>query len=162
MRIHVVLIKIVRFLEDGLEPPLTYDEAHKRLLLLNICILIQSKESSRGRQNIFACKSVSCTNVILIIIIIIIHVIVIVITEIGTNKLVGCFSFNGPLRQYFSLYRAVFQSGRKKTREKMSNQPPPAPNASAVGQCPSIIQIIRTTIYWRFTQHHGSHQPLNE
>ena len=23
--------------------------------------------------------------------------------------LVGCFGFNGPLRQYFSLYRAVFQ-----------------------------------------------------
>ena len=22
--------------------------------------------------------------------------------------LVGCFGFNGPLRQYFSLYRAVF------------------------------------------------------
>ena len=24
-------------------------------------------------------------------------------------KLVGCFGFNGPLRQYFSLYRAVSQ-----------------------------------------------------
>ena len=31
---RIVLIKIVRFLEDGLEPPLTYDEANKRLLLL--------------------------------------------------------------------------------------------------------------------------------
>ena len=29
----IVLIKIVRFLEDALEPPLTYDEANKRLLL---------------------------------------------------------------------------------------------------------------------------------
>ena len=29
---RIVLIKIVRFLEDGLEPPLTYDEANKRLL----------------------------------------------------------------------------------------------------------------------------------
>ena len=31
-------------------------------------------------------------------------------TEIVTNRvgwLVGCFGFNGPLRQYFSLYRAV-------------------------------------------------------
>ena len=28
------IIKIVKFLEDGLEPPLTYDEANKRLLLL--------------------------------------------------------------------------------------------------------------------------------
>ena len=24
-------------------------------------------------------------------------------------RLVGCFGFNGPLRQYFSLYRAVSQ-----------------------------------------------------
>ena len=30
--------------------------------------------------------------------------------------LVGCFGFNGPLRQYFSLYRAVFQ--RKGEREE--------------------------------------------
>ena len=26
-----------------------------------------------------------------------------------TRWLVGCFGFNGPLRQYFSLYRAVSQ-----------------------------------------------------
>ena len=26
-----------------------------------------------------------------------------------TDWLVGCFGFNGPLRQYFSLYRAVSQ-----------------------------------------------------
>ena len=32
--------------------------------------------------------------------------------------LVSCFGFNGPLRQYFSLYRAVSQRVRKK-REKM-------------------------------------------
>ena len=25
------------------------------------------------------------------------------------NSIVGCFGFNGPLRQYFSLYRAVSQ-----------------------------------------------------
>ena len=27
----------------------------------------------------------------------------------GQEWLVGCFGFNGPLRQYFSLYRAVSQ-----------------------------------------------------
>ena len=27
----------------------------------------------------------------------------------GNRFLVGCFGFNGPLRQYFSLYRAVSQ-----------------------------------------------------
>ena len=48
--------------------------------------------------------------------------------------LVGCFVFNGFLRQYFSLYRAVFQRvGEKKRekqmREKMSKQLPPEPSA---------------------------------
>ena len=50
--------------------------------------------------------------------------------------LVGCFWLNGPLRQYFSLYRAVSQRERK-----MSKQPP-APTASAVGPCPNLIQIV--------------------
>ena len=49
--------------------------------------------------------------------------------------LVGCFGFNGPLRQYFSLYRAVSQredeSGEKEQmRVKMSKQPPSAPTAA--------------------------------
>ena len=36
-----------------------------------------------------------------------------------TNKMVGCcFGFNGPLRQYFNLYQAVSQRGRK-GREKI-------------------------------------------
>ena len=51
--------------------------------------------------------------------------------------LVGCFGFNGPLRQYFSPYRAVSQRegerGEKgQMRVKMSIQPQPAPSASAV------------------------------
>ena len=35
--------------------------------------------------------------------------------------LVGCFGFNGPLRQYFSLYRAVSQreGESKKQKEQM-------------------------------------------
>ena len=32
--------------------------------------------------------------------------------------LVGCFGFNGPLRQYFSLYRAVPQREGERKREK--------------------------------------------
>ena len=60
--------------------------------------------------------------------------------------LVSCFGFNGPLRQYFSLYRAVSQRVRKKSekideRKKMSKQPPPTPTASAIDPCPTIIQI---------------------
>ena len=61
--------------------------------------------------------------------------------------LVGCFGFNGPLRQYFSLYRTVSQRegerGEKgQMRVKMSKHPPPAPTASAVGPCPTVIQIV--------------------
>ena len=61
--------------------------------------------------------------------------------------LVGCFGFNGPLRQYFSLYRAVSQRegerGEKgQMRVKMSKQPPPASTASAVGPCPTVIQFV--------------------
>ena len=58
------------------------------------------------------------------------------------------FWFNGPLRQYFSLYRAVSQRegerGEKgQMRVKMSKQPTPAPTASAVGPCPTVIQSVR-------------------
>ena len=55
---------------------------------------------------------------------------------------------NDPLRQSFSLYRAVSQRERQKREvtdeRKMSKQPPPAPTVSAVGRCPTIIQISRT------------------
>ena len=45
-------------------------------------------------------------------------------------RLVGRFGLNGPLRQYFSLYRAVSQRGRKKRemidqRKKCPNNPRP-------------------------------------
>ena len=61
--------------------------------------------------------------------------------------MVGCFRFNGPFRQYFSLYRAISQRegerGEKgQTRIKMSKQPPPAPTASKIGPCPTVIQIV--------------------
>ena len=85
--------------------------------------------------------------------------------------LVGCFGLNGHLRQYFSLYQvSVFQSisetvfqsilerGKKKKEmkdeRKMSKQPPPAPTASTVDPCPTLIQICRTPRHWKFTQHH--------
>ena len=69
--------------------------------------------------------------------------------------LVG-FGFIGPLRQYFSLYRAVSQ--REGERVKMSKQPPPAPTASAVGPCPTVIQIVGRPS-WKFTQHHRTTRP---
>ena len=78
--------------------------------------------------------------------------------------LVGCFGLNGPLRQYFSLYRAVSQregerKEKRQMREKMSKQPPPAPTASAIGPCPTIIQTSRTPRHWKFTQHLRSTRP---
>ena len=41
----------------------------------------------------------------------------------------------------------------------MSKQPPPAPPASAVGPCPTLIQISRTPRHWKFTQHHRTTRP---
>ena len=41
----------------------------------------------------------------------------------------------------------------------MSKQPPPAPSASAIGPCPTIIQISRTPRHWKFTQHLRTTRP---
>ena len=41
----------------------------------------------------------------------------------------------------------------------MSKQPPPAPTASAIGPCPTIIKISRTPWHWKFTQHHRTTRP---
>ena len=60
--------------------------------------------------------------------------------------LVGCFGFNGPFRQYFSLYRAVSQrEGERRERidkSKIVQTIPPAPTASAIGPCPTAIKIV--------------------
>ena len=61
-------------------------------------------------------------------------------------RLVVFLGFNGSLRQYFSLYRAVSQregerGEKEKMRVKMSKQPLPAPTASAVGPCSTVIHI---------------------
>ena len=62
-------------------------------------------------------------------------------------RLFCCFRFNGPLRQYFSLYRAVSRRGgergeKRQGRVKTSKQSPPAPTAIAVGPCPTVIRIV--------------------
>ena len=44
-------------------------------------------------------------------------------------------------------------------REKMSKQPPPAPTASAIGPCPTIIQSSRTPRHWKLTQHLRTTRP---
>ena len=68
-----------------------------------------------------------------------------VMSLIRMGWLVGwLFWFNGPLRQYFSLYQEGERKEKRQTREKISIQPPPAPTASAIGPCPTVIQISRT------------------
>ena len=49
---------------------------------------------------------------------------------VGLGWLVGCFGFNGPLRQYFSLYRAVSQrEGERRERiDESKNAKPPHPH----------------------------------
>ena len=61
--------------------------------------------------------------------------------------LVGCFGFNGPLRQYFSLYRAISQREGEREEKRIDESKnvqttPPAPTTSAVGPCPTAIQIV--------------------
>ena len=55
--------------------------------------------------------------------------------------LVCCLGFNGPLRQYFSLYRAVSQRegerGEKIDESKNVHTTPPT--ASAIGPCPTVV-----------------------
>ena len=42
---------------------------------------------------------------------------------------------------------------------KMSKQPLPAPTASAVGPCPTIIQISKTPRYGKFIKPHRTTRP---
>ena len=60
---------------------------------------------------------------------------------------VGFCGVQRPFETYFGLYRAVSErgkrKGKRKTNLKMTKQPPPAPTASAIGSCPTIIQISR-------------------
>ena len=44
-------------------------------------------------------------------------------------------------------------------REKMSKQHPPAPTASTIGHCPTVIQVSRTPRHWKFTQHLRTTRP---
>ena len=68
-------------------------------------------------------------------------------SSLPLRRMVGCFGFSSPLRQYFRLYQAVSQRegerGEKGQRRiQMSKQPPPTPKTSAVGPCPTMIQIV--------------------
>ena len=70
--------------------------------------------------------------------------------------LVGCFGFNGPLRQYFSLYRAVSQrEGERRERIDESKNVQTTPTRTYCKRnrpLPYCNQNCRTPRHWKFTQ----------
>ena len=60
--------------------------------------------------------------------------------------LVGCFGFNGPLRQYFSLYRAVSQregeTGERIDESKNVQTTPTRTYCKRSRPCPTVINIV--------------------
>ena len=47
-------------------------------------------------------------------------------------------------------------------RVKISKQPPPAPTASTIGPCPTVIQVSRTPQHRKFTQHLRTTRPPHD
>ena len=78
--------------------------------------------------------------------------------------LVGCFGFNGPLRQYFSLYRAVSQRegeiGEEKIEESKNVQTTPTRTyCKRIRPLPYCHSNCRTPRTWKFTQDHRTTRP---
>ena len=100
--------------------------------------------------------------------------------------LVGCFGFNGPLRRYFSLYRAVShfwlflvygplrqyfslhravsqKRGRKRKEmideSKNVQTTPTRTNCKCTRPLPYCNQDCRTPRHWKFTQHQRTTRP---
>ena len=77
--------------------------------------------------------------------------------------LVGCFGFNGPLRQYFSLYRTVSQrEGERRERiveSKNVQTTPTRTYCKCSRPLPYFNPSCRTPRHWKFTQHHRTTQP---
>ena len=72
--------------------------------------------------------------------------------------LVGCFGLNGPLRQYFSLYRTVSQRQGKKRREKIEASKNVQTTLTRTyckrnRPLPYYHPNCRTPRHWKFTQH---------
>ena len=82
---------------------------------------------------------------------------------VGQGWLVGCFGFNGPLRQYFSLYRADSQrEGERRERIDESKNVQTTPTRTYCKRnrpLPYYNQNCRTPRHWKFTQHHRTTRP---
>ena len=77
--------------------------------------------------------------------------------------LVGCFRFNGPLRQYFSLYRAVSQRegerGEGIDESKNVQTTPTRTYCKCSRPLPYCNPTCRAPRHWKFTQHHCTTRP---
>ena len=77
--------------------------------------------------------------------------------------LVGCFGFNGPLRQYFSLYRAVSQRegerGERIDESKNVQTTPTRTYCKHNRPLPYHNQNCRTPQHWKLTQHRRTTRP---
>ena len=78
-------------------------------------------------------------------------------------SVVGCLGFNGPFRQYFSLYRAVSQrEGERRERIDKSKNVQTTPTRTYCKRSrplPYSHPNCRTPRYWKFTQHHRTTWP---
>ena len=81
----------------------------------------------------------------------------------GCGWLVGCFGLNGPLRQYFSIYRAVSQrEGERGDRIDESKNVQTTPTRTYCKRnrpLPYCYQNCRTPRHWKFTKHHRTTRP---
>ena len=77
--------------------------------------------------------------------------------------LVGCFGFNGPLRQYFSLYQAVSQRegerGERIDESKNVQTTPTRTYCKCSKPLPYFNPNRRMPRHWKFTQYHRTTRP---
>ena len=83
--------------------------------------------------------------------------------DFNFSWLIGCFGFNGPLRQSFSLYRAVSQRegerGERIDESKNVQTTPTRTYCKRNRPLPYCYQNCRTPQHWKFTQHHRTTRP---
>ena len=83
--------------------------------------------------------------------------------NISNSWLVGCFGLSGPLRQYFSLYRAVSQrEGERRERIDESKNVQTTPTRTYCKRSrpmPYRNPNCRTPRHWKLTQHHRTTRP---
>ena len=89
--------------------------------------------------------------------------VIVLTTFLWLGWLVGCFGFNGPLRQYFSLYRAISQreGGRRERIDESKNvqTTPTRTYCKRNKPLPYCNQNCRTPRHWKFTQHRRTTRP---